>query len=73
MARSRIEAGICKYTGYRRQSLECANCKYNRVVNVPNFEAAAKHERKTGGTICIYPETEYKAETASVNNSEITE
>lgn len=56
----KIDTGICPITGYERQSLQCANCRYNRVDNLIRFSACQKTECKTQGTVCIATEADEK-------------
>ena len=50
-----IERGNCQYIKNReRQSLKCANCRYNRVVNIQTFVRAAHTSNKTAGSVCVY-------------------
>lgn len=49
----KIKKGQCEVTGYRRQSLKCANCRFNRVDNEREFVDAQKTDNKTAGTYCI--------------------
>lgn len=51
----RIEEGICSVTGYQRQSLQCANCRYNRVEHDEIFLNAAHTENQTLGSYCVAP------------------
>ena len=52
-----IRKGTCPVTGYEKQSLQCANCRYNRVDNLVRFAACQKTECKTTGTVCIATDT----------------
>lgn len=55
-----IRKGTCPVTGYEKQSLQCANCRYNRVDNLVRFAACQKTECKTLGTVCIATEADEK-------------
>lgn len=49
---------ICPYRrDRRRQSIECANCRYNRVTDIRRFELTRFHRiLPTAGTVCIADE-----------------
>ena len=51
-----ILKGQCRVTGYMKQSLKCANCKYNRVECVRTFLDAQRERNKTKGTMCVAEE-----------------
>lgn len=48
-----IPKGQCPVTGYDRQSVKCANCRYNRVYNPEMFLYTQETANKTNGTMCI--------------------
>ena len=52
----KIDTGICPITGYERQSLQCANCRHNRVVSIQRFAKCQQTKCKTKGTVCIVEE-----------------
>lgn len=52
--KSSIGTGLCSVTGYEKQSLRCANCRFNRVSNIGVFVNAAKTDNKTIGSYCSY-------------------
>lgn len=51
-----IGRGTCHITGYEKQSLRCANCRYNRVKYPHLFLNAANTENNTAGSYCIADE-----------------
>ncbi len=53
MPAASIKKGECPVTGYEMQSVQCANCRYNRVEDLVRFAACQRTECKTLGTVCI--------------------
>lgn len=54
----RIDTGYCHITKRQKQTTECANCRYNRVVNFAPFyhnSLFPTFKNKTVGTVCIAP------------------
>jgi hypothetical protein len=44
----------CNYiAGRYKNTIECANCKYNHVVNVVRFEYGRRRGNPTAGTVCL--------------------
>lgn len=53
-----IRTGVCPVTKRQKQTTDCANCRYNRVVNYNNFyhnNLFPSFKNKTAGTVCIAP------------------
>ena len=53
-SKSSIGIGTCSVTGYEKQSLLCANCRFNRVRNIAVYVNAAKTDNKTKGSYCSH-------------------